>query len=231
MRDKSLLVVDDDHEICQVVKGIFESAGARVHTSYSGKHALRQFFELRPDLVLLDIMMPGMDGFEVLKRIRQLSDVPVVMLTVKDSHEDIVRSLNAGADDHVTKPFHVDELLARTRAVLRRAASQDRRSLSAVYDDGYLHIDVGMHRVLVSDEPVRLTAKEFDLLAYLVNNAGRICTFDQILDNVWGAGQHRSAHNVYTFIYQLRKKLEPDPLNPVYLIVSPGIGYTFKRQD
>lgn len=229
MRGKTILVVDDDHEVCEVVKRVLESAGALVHAAYDGERALKELYDRRPDLVLLDIMMPGLDGFEVLKRIRQLSDVPVVMLTVRDSHEDIARSLNSGADDHVTKPFHVDELLARVRAVLRRAESQDQKKTASVYEDDYLYINLPTRQILVAGIPVRLTATEFDLLAFLVRNAGQICTFEQILNNVWGAGHNRSAQNVYTFIYQLRLKLEKDPHEAVYLIGAPGIGYTFRQ--
>jgi DNA-binding response OmpR family regulator len=228
VRGKTILIIEDDHTMVEIVMRVLESAGAQVYYAYDGGQGLKELYDRRPDLVLLDVMMPGIDGLEVLKRIRELSNVPVVMLTVKGSHEDVVRTLNAGADDHVTKPFHTDELLARIHAVLRRAETQNRGRATDVYDDGFLFLDLPARKILVSGEPVRLTAKEFDLLAFLVHNADRICTFDQILDNVWEVGHHASPQNVYTFIYQLRMKLEPDPRSPVYLVAAPGVGYAFR---
>jgi two-component system KDP operon response regulator KdpE len=224
---KKILIVDDDHDMCKVVEEIFNASGARVYTAHNGEKGLRALYLHRPDLVLLDIIMPGMDGNETLQRIRQLSDVPVIMLTALDSQKEIERSLYGGADDYVTKPFKNRELLARATAALRRAAMSPLTANENIFEDGYLYIDPSARRVARQGKLVSLTPTEFALLAYLVENAGQVCTFGEIMQGVWGDPLRSNVRALQTFIYQLRQKLEPDPRNPKYLLKERSVGYRF----
>lgn len=228
MQGKKILIVDDDRDICNVVKDMFEANGALVYTAYNGEEGLRALYQNRPDLVLLDIMMPGIDGNETLERIRQLCDVPVMMITVRDSQEDIERSFYGGADDYVTKPFKSRELLARATALMRRAATKTSVTDKNTFEDGYLCIDLSARRVFRQGVLVRLTATEYSLLAYLVKNAGKVCAYAEIIQGVWGEPYRSNPQAIQTFIYQLRQKLEPDPHHPKYLLKAHGVGFSFQ---
>lgn len=230
MNDKKILVVDDDPALVRMVKRALTEAGSHVITAGNGQEALRLFYDQRPDLVILDVVMSKMDGWETCRSIRQLSSVPIIMLTAQGSDADIMRGLDYGADDYVVKPFNLDVLLARARAVLRRTEQSSIKDEAIVYHDAYLTIDLDKRRVTVHDEPIKLTATEFKLLAYLVRNAGRVLTFIQILENVWGWEYRDSIDYVHVYLSHLRQKLERDPKHPEYLITEHGVGYRFEKR-
>ncbi len=186
---------------------------------------MRLLWQRRPDLVILDVMMPHMNGWEVCRRIRELSDVPIIFLTVLQRDEDVVRGLSLGADDYVGKPMKPAVLLARANALLRRHTPQRPHELA--YDDGYLCVDLEKKRVEVDSGPVKLTRTEFALLNLLVRNAGRITPMDQIQQRVWGGTGQVTPQTIHVFISQLRKKIEPDPGEPRYIISEYGMGYRF----
>ena len=224
-----MLVIDDDSNLLRLLAYTFSSIGAVVYTAESGEEGLRQFYAQQPDLIILDVKMPEMDGWEVCARIRQLSDVPIIFLTALARDEDIVRGLDCGAIDYVTKPFRPKVLVARAQAALRRTEIASGRSKLPSYRDDYLTIDLEARRVLVCGEPVKLTATEYQLLAYLVENAGRVLTFQQILENIWGWEYQDSINYVHVYMWHLRNKLEEDPKNPRYLLTEHGVGYRFER--
>ena len=225
----SLLVVDDDVRILRMMQRILELEGYRVLTASSGEAALDIFDEKTPDLVLLDIMMPNMDGYTVCRRIREFSQTPIIMVTGKDNDEEKVQGLDAGADDYVTKPFSAKELGARVRAVLRRTKLWDERPKPAFHSDD-LVVDFARHRVTLSGQEVNLTATEYRLLSYLARNADRVVTPDQILGQVWGEEYVGEFHLLQVNIARLRQKLNDDTKNPRYILTRPGIGYTMMKK-
>lgn len=229
LKKKKILIIDDDPILCDLVMTIFSKEGAQVSAAYEGKQGLRAFYNQKPDLVLLDQMMPEMNGMEVLERLRELSDVPIIMLSVLDTHDEIVRCLMAGADDYVTKPYKPQILVARAVAALRRASASTEKRKVPRYDDGYLMYDLDARIVKVAGRDVQLSATEFALLSYLIRNAERACTFMQIFENVWGNSSQSSEENVHTFVYQLRQKIERYPGRPTYLISLRSIGYRFQH--
>lgn len=230
MLDKKILIVDDDFHIRQLVERAFTREGMQVYQASNGLEGLRQFYRQRPDLVILDIMMPEADGWETCRQIRQLSDVPILMLTALDQDEDIIRGLDYGADDFLSKPFSTNVLLARARAVLRRAALSPEEEKPLAYDDNHLTIDLEAHRVLVRRKPIKLTRTEYRLLTYLLQHAGRVRTSQQILENVWGWEYQDSIDYVHVYISHLRRKIEEDPKNPKYLLTEHRVGYRFEKQ-
>ena len=230
MKGKKILVIDDDIDMCQILDITFTMEGALVFTANSGREGLRKFYEERPHLVLLDIHMPEMNGWETCSQIRLLSDVPIIMLTRLNSAEEIVRGLDVGADDFISKPFDNSILLARSRAVLRRLVKTAVPSSKAPYADGYLTIDLERGEVLVQSKPVKLTATEYQLLTYLLKNAGHTLSYEQILENVWGWEYRESIDYVHVYISHLRRKLEKDAKNPLYFITLHGTGYRFEKQ-
>jgi two-component system KDP operon response regulator KdpE len=230
LQNRKILVIDDDPEIIELLELMLARAGATVVTACCAEEGLRQFYAHRPDLVLLDVMMPGMDGLETCRRIRQLSDVPIIMLTVLTGTDDFLRGLEAGADDYVTKPFAGEVLVARAQAVLRRAVAPDQDEKLVTYNDGHLAIDLQRRQISVHQEPVKLSPTEYRLLAYLLQNAGRVLTYDQILEQVWGAECLGSTEYVHVYVHRLRHKIELDACNPRYLLNEPGVGYRFERQ-
>jgi two-component system, OmpR family, KDP operon response regulator KdpE len=225
---KKILLIEDDTNLRQALALLFERAGAAVYSAADGRSGLQEFFSRRPDLVVLDIKLPDVSGLEVCRQIRLFSHTPILILTSCAQNEDVVRGLDLGADDYLTKPFDMDVLLARSRAVIRRATVAPQRETSA-YSDGYLTLDFSKRRIVVDGEQVKLTATEFQLLSYLVRNAGRVLTYRQILDYVWGRERAGSEEYVHLYIYYLRKKLEPDPRQPKYLLTEHGVGYRFER--
>ncbi|MGW8319849.1 MAG: response regulator transcription factor [Candidatus Promineifilaceae bacterium] len=232
MQDCKLLIIDDEPAMVQLIEAIFKPQGAEVYTANRGEDGLKLFYEVRPDLILLDVMMPGMDGLEVARQIRQLSDVPIIMITVLGRADEIVRGLDAGADDYVTKPFNTNVLLARARAALRRGRGPSLGDQPPqVYDDGYLRIDLGAHWVSIEGQAIKLSVTEYELLAYLLQNADQTCTFGQILANVWGDEYRFSAEYVHVYVWHLRQKLERNPKEPEYILSLHSVGYLFRRKE
>lgn len=229
MQDKRILVVDDDYNLCQMIKFSFNRAGALVYTASNGREGLQQFYQHRPDLIVLDVRMPDVDGWETCRQIRLLSNVPIIMLTTLDKDEEVVRGLNCGADDFVTKPFSREVLMARVRALLRRAELPAETGSPNSYNDGYLVIDLEKRLVFVQGKPVQLTATEFRLLAFLFQNAGQVLAYQTILDRIWGWEYQDSVDYVHVYLSHLRRKLEEDPRNPKYLLTERGIGYRFEK--
>jgi DNA-binding response OmpR family regulator len=228
LQNISVLVIDDELQMCLLLDSIFSSQGALVETAQSGLEGLEKFLLGQPDLVMLDILMPGEDGIEVCREIRDVSTVPIILLTALSGGDHIVRGLDAGADDYIIKPFERDVLLARCRAVLRRVYSLTEEDGQLAYGDGFLFIDISARKVTSAEQPVKLSATEFKLLAYLLRFAGETCAFEDILENVWGEPYRFSAEYVHVYIWHLRQKLEPDPKQPLYLISEHGVGYRFE---
>jgi two-component system KDP operon response regulator KdpE len=228
MADK-LLVVDDNPNLLRGLRDNLERAGYHVIAASDGREAVCLVYSDRPDLVILDIMMPELDGWQVCRRIREMSDLPIIMLTAKTGREDIVKGLDLGADDYLAKPFDVEELLARVRAALRRARTQPSIPETG-YSDNHLFINLNDRRVLVNGEETKLLPTEYRLLALLVRNRGRVLSFRDILENVWGVEYIDETDYVRTYIWHLRCKLEPDPKNPRYLVSELSVGYRFEPQ-
>ncbi|OGO43469.1 MAG: DNA-binding response regulator [Chloroflexi bacterium RBG_16_58_8] len=222
------MVVDDDVRILRMMKRMLELEGFQTVIANNGETAFKALERDTPDLVLLDIMMPDMSGFTVCKRIREFSQVPIIMVTARGDDKEKVDGLNAGADDYVTKPFSASELAARVRAVLRRAGKQDSLPES-VFRCKDLLIDFASHRVMVKDRELRLTSTEYKLLTYISLNAGRVVTPDQLLNKVWGEEYVGAPHLLQVNIARLRKKLGDDAKNPAYILTRPGIGYIMTR--
>ena len=223
MNKPVVLVVDDEPQILRVMRASLPIRGYEVLTASSGEEALNQLSKQVPDLVILDLAMPEMSGLEVCRRVREFSSVPIIVLSAKGSESDKVAALDLGADDYVTKPFGMDELLARVRAVLRRLSSTNDRVLVV----GDVTIDIDEHRVVVGGKEIRLTPKEFDVFKYLVNNAGKVVTHRALLQTVWGWESTDQTEYLRVFINQLRRKIEMDASHPRYLITEPWVGYRF----
>jgi DNA-binding response OmpR family regulator len=223
-----VLVVDDDIRMLRMMKRILELESFQVLVASSGEASLKIFEKETPDIVLLDIMMPDMDGHTVCQRIREFSQVPIIMVTAKGGDQEKVEGLDIGADDYVTKPFSASELAARVRAVLRRIGTRDNPPGSVFrYQD--LVIDFASHRVMVSNQELNLTSTEYRLLSYISSNAGRVVTPDQLLDKVWGEEYVGAPHLLQVNIARLRKKLGDDAKNPTYILTRPGIGYIMAK--
>lgn len=224
---KRILVVDDEKGLAKIIRLNLEQDGFEVVEAYNGTQAMEKLRITLPDLVLLDVMMPDMDGFTVLKMIREIGNTPVIMLTAKGEENDKVKGLELGADDYVTKPFSPRELTSRIKAVLRRGDfSRDEETGKIVVDDR-LTIDFDRHEVWVEGELVQLRPTEYRLLYHLVQNAGWVLTHDQILNKVWGYEYENEPHYVRLYINYLRKKLEVDPADPKYILTERGVGYRF----
>ena len=223
MSDPRVLVIDDDDDIRGLVRTLLERSGATVRDAPNGKEGLREFHSWRPDLVILDVSMPELDGWNVLERIRDMSDVPVMMLTARGDELERVRGLQAGADDYVVKPFGTEELVARIRAVLRRQA--DVTSGEPVIRSGDLEIDLARRHVSVNGRAVHLTPTEYELLRYLALHAGKPVSHTTLLRQVWGEYAVGDKYNTRYVVAQIRKKLGDDPANPRYIVNEPGVGY------
>jgi two-component system, OmpR family, KDP operon response regulator KdpE len=223
----SVLVADDDPRLLKLVQRNLELNGYRVLTAMDGTNALKMAEAEELDLLLLDIMMPGMDGFETLRRLRTFSQVPVLILTAKDDEEDRIKGLELGADDYIGKPFSHRELVSRIRAVLRRHYAAPPTPQTTVKVDDRLTIDFARREVLVNGERVNLRPTEYRLLYHLVQNAGYVMTHEQLLTRVWGPEYRDETHYLRLYITYLRQKLEEDPANPKYILTERGIGYRF----
>lgn len=225
MNGGTILVVDDEPQIRRVMRTTLTSSGYEITEARSGEEALEKIRNERPDLILLDVNMPGIGGLEACREIRETSDVPIIMLTVRSTEKDKVQALDAGADDYVVKPFSMEELLARIRAALRRSPTAE--SMQPFHSEE-LEIDFECRRVMFKGKPVRLTPKEFDLLRLLVANAGKPVTHRRLLQAVWGPDYGEEPEYLRVFINQLRKKIEPDPRHPQFIQTEPWVGYRFE---
>lgn len=227
LRDRRILVVDDEERMVRFIRLNLEHDGFRVTEAFNGNQAINNVRSSLPDLVLLDVMMPDMDGFEVLRLIRETSKVPVIMLTAKGEEDDRVRGLELGADDYITKPFSPRELVSRVRAVLRRTESVTSTTHGIIEVDEHLKLDFDRREVWLDGVLVQLRPTEYRLLFHLVQNAGWVVTHDQLLAKVWGYEYRDEPHYVRLYINYLRKKLEADPANPKYILTERGVGYRF----
>jgi len=219
------LAIEDDERIRSAMRLALEDEGYEVAEAASGEHALELLSSVDPDVVLIDVMLPGIDGFEVCRSIRRSSDVPIVMVTAKADTHDVVAGLEAGADDYVTKPFVAKELAARIRALLRRVRTTDPVSHTSTFGDGDLVVSPEAGEALRAGKPVRLTKTEFRLLCELAHNAGKVLSREQLLDRVWGYGYFGDGRLVDVHVRRLRAKVEPNPAEPRYVVTVRGIGY------
>jgi len=227
MNDPIVLVVDDEKSLRDFVRRNLEARHYKVLTASNGLEALATFNNENIDLVILDLMMPHLDGLETTRRIRESSKTPIIILTALGEESDKVQAFDLGADDYLTKPFGVGELMGRIKAVLRRARWQEPSSNEEQLVRGDIHIDMERHLVTVKDSPVDLTPTEFNLLVYLLKHAGRVLSHRAILQNVWGMEYGDEAEYLRVYIGRLRQKIEADPLNPHHLFTEHGLGYRF----
>ena len=234
-KNRLILVVDDEERMARFIRLNLEHDGFRVAEAFRGMKAIQMLRDQLPDVVILDVMLPDLDGFEVLKIIRETSTVPVIMLTAKSEEDDRVRGLELGADDYVTKPFSPRELVSRVRAVLRRNEMAAGTASNEVIDvDERLRIDFGRREVWLEGELVKLRPTEYRLLYHLVQKAGWVLTYDQLLTRVWGYEYRDEDQYVRLYVNYLRQKLEKDPANPQYILTERGVGYRFvdwKKKD
>jgi two-component system KDP operon response regulator KdpE len=226
-----ILIVDDDTAITKFIRANLEAEGWQTIRAADGAEALKAVEKELPVLVILDVMMPNVDGFEVLSRLRQWSQIPVIMLSVRDEMAYKVKCLNLGADDYITKPFGADELVARVRAVLRRNEQANLLPRQPFFTSGDLEINFITRQVTISGNQIKLTPIEHNLLQELVLNAGKVLTHSHLLHKIWGAEYGCQREYLHVFIARLRAKLEPDPAKPIYIITVPGLGYRFQTTE
>jgi DNA-binding response OmpR family regulator len=224
---RKILVVDDEERMVRFIRLNLEHDGFLVSEAFDGKEAIQQLRDVAPDVILLDVMMPDLDGFEVLQMIRETSKVPVLMLTAKGEEDDRVRGLELGADDYITKPFSPREMVSRVKAVLRRTESASGSMHGLIEVDDRLKIDFDRREIWLEGKIVKLRPTEYRLLYHLVQNAGWVISHDQLLTKVWGYEYRDEPHYVRLYINYLRKKLEADPANPKYILTERGVGYRF----
>ncbi|HEY6009107.1 MAG TPA: response regulator [Geobacteraceae bacterium] len=222
-----ILVVDDETAIRRFLRTVLDTGEFSLHEAETGHGALAAATAVRPDVILLDLGLPDMDGVDVIRRIREWSPVPIIVLSVREREDDKVRALDAGADDYLTKPFGTSELLARIRVALRRSVQQ---APEPVYRIGELEVDLPRRRVVVRGEEVQLTPTEYDLLRLLVVHAGKVLTHGQILKQIWGVAYVEQPHVLRVNISNLRHKIEVDPSRPRYILTEPGVGYRLKAE-
>jgi len=232
MNDKPrILVVDDEPQLTRVLRTGLKSRGYEVRVAEDGQMGFATFNDWQPDLVITDLAMPNMDGLELCRKVRKSSQVPIIILSAKGEERTKVEALDIGADDFVTKPFGIDELLARVRAALRRSGSQpNNESEQTILEAGDFHVDLGSRTVTVRGKEVHLTPKEFELLIYFVKHAGKVLTHHTLLAAVWGGNYVEQDQYLRVFVGNLRKKLELDGLNKRYLVTEPWVGYRFNPQ-
>lgn len=223
-----ILVVDDEKQIRRMLKAALEGYGYNIGEAASGHEGLSQTSIFHPDVIILDLGLPDMDGIEVIQRLREWTKIPIIVLSVREHEDDKIKALDVGADDYVTKPFSMGELLARLRAALRRiAGSED----TPILTFGELSVDLARRIVTVRGEEVRLTPTEYEVLKYLAQQAGRVVTHRQLLLAVWGANYQEHSQYLRVYIGQLRHKIEVDPSQPAYIITEPGVGYRLITRD
>ena len=226
---EKILVIDDEETTVQLISILLERRGYEVLKAYRAEDGLRKAYRSHPDLVLLDIMMPEMDGWEVCRRLRELSDVPIVFLTARTEIRDVVKGLEMGADDYIVKPYDNDELVARVRAHLRRAPSPA-ISEELVFDGGDLRVNFMNREVRVRGRQIHLTPKEFNLLGVLVREAGRVVTRNELVTEAWGVEYADAIDSLKLYIHYLRQKIEETPQRPQYILTSRGVGYRFANR-
>ncbi|HVM92441.1 MAG TPA: response regulator transcription factor [Terriglobales bacterium] len=226
---KHILVVDDESQITRVLRTSLSSHGYDIRAANDGETALEIMKDWTPDLVITDLAMPNMDGLELCRQLRTRTQVPIIVLSVRGEERTKVKALDAGADDYVTKPFGMEELLARVRANLRRGRTED--SGAAPIEVGDFRIDPGARTVMVKDRAVHLTPKEFDLLLYLARHPGKVITHRALLGAVWGGESTEQVEYLRVFVGQLRKKLEPAKDSPRYIVTDPWVGYRFEPES
>jgi two-component system alkaline phosphatase synthesis response regulator PhoP len=232
LNGKKILLIDDDADFFKLTCLIFKSTGAQVSMSPNGLEGIGKLFIQQPDLILLDAMIPGSDGFQICQKIREFSNTPLIMISAMDQDELMLKGLEAGADDFLSKPVNPEILLARTRAVIRRSEpNKDSHQDVLHYKDARLEIDISKHRVLVEGEHVKITPVEFRLLAYLIGNAARVLSYEQILLGVWSSDHQGKFGYVHVYISHLRNKLEANPKKPVYIRSVHRVGYIFEKQS
>lgn len=224
---RRILVVDDEPQLTRVLRRSLMSHGYNVRIANDAESALDTMADWLPDLVITDLSMPEMDGLELTRRIRRNHDLPIIVLSVKGEEQAKVRALDEGADDYITKPFGIDELLARIRAALRRAPAAENAAATETLDAGDFHVDLPARQVRVRGQEVHLTPKEYDLLIHLIRNAGKVMTHRALLGAVWGGDYTEQNEYLRVFIGQLRKKIELDPAQPQYILTEPWVGYRF----
>lgn len=224
----TVLVVEDEASLREPLAFLLEKEGYTVHTAADGPSAVAAFDREAPDLVLLDLMLPGMSGIDVCRDIRSRSSVPIIMLTAKDGEVDKVVGLEIGADDYITKPYSTRELMARMKAVLRRGSAPTTNTSSTVLEAGPVRLDPERHTVIVNGVAVPMPLKEFELLEYLLENANRVLTRGQIIDRVWGANYFGDTKTLDVHVKRIRAKIEPDAANPRFVVTVRGLGYKFE---
>ncbi|GAB4474971.1 MAG: response regulator transcription factor [Anaerolineae bacterium] len=229
MAGEKILIIDDEDTTVKLLSILLEHKGFEVIKAYRADDGLRKAYRTHPDLVLLDIMMPDMDGWEVCRRLRELSDVPIIFLTAKTDTKDIVKGLEMGADDYIIKPYDNEELVARVRAHLRRAPKQAVQE-ELVFDGGRFRINLLNREVTVDGEQRHLTPKEFALLSVLARNAGRVITRKELVTEAWGGEYADAIDSLKLYIHYLRKKVERDATRPEYILTSRGVGYRFANR-
>jgi len=229
VRKIKVLVVDDEPKIRMFIRANLEARGYEVYLAQDGTEAVEMTGRVVPDVIVLDLNMPRMDGIEACRRIREWADIPIIVLSVREDEKDKVRALDEGADDYVTKPFGIEELLARIRVALRRSAGTT--TAVPVFTAGDLEFDFSKRVVKRQGQMVKLTRTEYELLAYLVSNCGKVLTHKELLHNVWGPEYGEESEYVRVFIRQLRSKIEDDPSNPKFIATEPRIGYRFVKPD
>jgi two-component system KDP operon response regulator KdpE len=227
-RGPRVLVVDDERAIRHFLRASLAAHGYLVYEAGNGQGALREVAGVRPDAVILDLGLPDMEGLEVIRQVRAWSEVPIIVLSVREKEADKIEALETGADDYLTKPFSVGELVARLRAALRRATRTGPEMLFEVDD---LKVDIGRRQVLVGGAEVSLTPTEYDLLRVLVQHAGKVLTHRHLLRQVWGASYEPETHLLRVNVSNLRRKIEPDPTRPHYILTEPGVGYRLRAES
>jgi two-component system, OmpR family, KDP operon response regulator KdpE len=233
VKKTTILSADDDPQLLRLVTRNLQLDGYEVLAASDGQQALELIEAHMPDLILLDVMMPKLDGFEVLEKVREFTSTPIILLTARGQDQDKIRGLDLGADDYLTKPFSVDELLARVRAVLRRSQmqpSENGHGAAAHLTIGEMTIDLAQHVVTVRGDEVQLTPIEYRLLAYMAQNSGRVLTQDLLLEHVWGAEYVGESHLLQVNVNRLRHKVERDAAQPTFILTKPGIGYLIPTQ-
>jgi two-component system KDP operon response regulator KdpE len=223
-----VLIVDDEYAIRRFLRASLTAHNHTVFEAANGQEALAAVAAHRPDVVILDLGLPDLDGVEVTRQLREWSQVPIIILSVRERETDKIAALDAGADDYLTKPFGVGELLARLRVALRRTAQP---ATEPVFTSGELTVDLMRRLVTVAERPIQLTPTEYDMLKFLVAHAGKVLTHGQILRQVWGRGYEQETHLLRVNISNLRRKLEPDPTRPIYILTEPGVGYRLQRLE
>ena len=225
-----ILVVDDEPAILRAVRTNLARHGFQVETTETGREALERYAYHHPDLILLDLGLPDVDGLDVIREVRERSNTPIIVLSVRGAERDKVTALDLGADDYLTKPFSVDELLARIRVALRHAARPASGS-AAVFKTGDLEVDLVERRVRVGGQDVHLSPTEYELLKAFIAHPGKVLTDRMLLRQVWGPGYASEAHFLHVYVARLRKKIESDPQNPRYLVTEPGVGYRLRADE